>query len=49
MWDVGNVAKRFMAKPPSPDYVPNFDINGDGIINMMDIGTVARHFMEHYP
>lgn len=49
MYDVGNVARRFMAKPPSSDYNPNFDINDDGIINMIDIGTVARHFGEHYP
>ncbi len=49
MYDVGNVARRFMAKPPSPDYDPNFDINGDGIINMIDIGTVARHFGETIP
>jgi hypothetical protein len=25
------------------------DINGDGIVNMWDIGTTARHFMEHTP
>jgi hypothetical protein len=25
------------------------DINGDGIVNMWDIATTARHFMEHYP
>jgi hypothetical protein len=47
MFDVGNVARRFMATPPSPDYNKNYDINGDGIINMMDIAVVARHFMEH--
>jgi hypothetical protein len=49
MYDVGNVARRFMAKPPSPDYNPNCDINGDGVINMIDIGTVARHFGETIP
>jgi uncharacterized repeat protein (TIGR02543 family) len=49
MFDIGNVARRFMAIPPSPDYNLNFDINGDGIINMADIGTVARHFYEHEP
>lgn len=49
MYDVGNVARRFMAKPPSTDYDPNFDINGDGVINMIDIGTVARHFGETIP
>ena len=47
MHDIGNVARRFMAMPPSPDYNPNFDINDDGIINMKDIALVARHFMEH--
>jgi hypothetical protein len=25
------------------------DINGDGKIDMKDIGYAARHFMEHYP
>jgi uncharacterized repeat protein (TIGR02543 family) len=49
MFDVGNVARRFMAMPPSPDYNKNFDINDDGIINMFDIALVARHFMEHEP
>jgi hypothetical protein len=49
MFDVGNVARRFMAKSPSPDYNPNSDINDDGIINMFDIALVARHFMEHEP
>jgi hypothetical protein len=47
MFDVGNIARRFMAKYPSPDYNPNFDINDDGIINMIDIAVVARHFGEH--
>jgi hypothetical protein len=49
MFDIGNVARRFMAKSPSPDYNPNLDINDDGIINMFDIALVARHFMEHEP
>jgi uncharacterized repeat protein (TIGR02543 family) len=49
MWDIGNVARRFMAAPPSPDYNKNFDINDDGIINMFDIALVARHFYEHEP
>jgi len=49
MYDVGNVARRFMARLPSPIYDPNFDINDDGIINMIDIGTVARHFGETGP
>jgi hypothetical protein len=47
MYDVSNVARRFMAQPPSPDYNPNFDINSDGIIDMRDIATVARHFGEN--
>jgi hypothetical protein len=49
MYDIGNVARRFMVTSPSPDYNKNYDINGDGIINMVDIAVVARHFMEHEP
>jgi hypothetical protein len=46
MRDVGNIARRFMTESPSPDYNPNFDINDDGIINMVDIGIAASHFGE---
>lgn len=49
MFDVGSIARKFMAMPPSPDYTKNYDINDDGIINMADIATVARHFMDHEP
>jgi hypothetical protein len=38
-----------MAMPLSPDCNKNYDINGDGIINMADIALVARHFYEHEP
>ena len=39
-------------KPPPPDtqpYEPNADINGDGIIDIVDIVAVAIHFGETDP
>ena len=42
------VARRFMSAPGDPLWDPNADINDDGRIDMIDIGTVARHFGEHY-
>jgi hypothetical protein len=49
MFDVGSIARKFMAMPPDPDYTKNYDINDDGIINMADIAVAARHFMEQEP
>jgi hypothetical protein len=49
MRDVSYVARRFMCKPGDSLWDPNGDVNGDGKTNMLDIGTVAKHFGEHYP
>lgn len=49
MRDVAYVAKRFGTDPSKPLWDPNADLNSDGIIDMRDIGTVAKHFGEHYP
>lgn len=49
MRDIGYVARRFMCVPGDPLWDSDADINGDRKINMIDIGTVARHFGEHYP
>jgi hypothetical protein len=38
-----------MCKPGDTMWDLNADVNGDGIINMIDIATVAIHFAEHYP
>jgi hypothetical protein len=43
------VARIFGAKYPNPEYNPNYDVDDNGKIDMKDIGTVARHFGEHYP
>jgi hypothetical protein len=45
--DIGYAARRFMCTPSNPLWDPAADINSDGVINMIDIGTVARHFNEH--
>jgi hypothetical protein len=48
MKDIGYVARRFMCTPSDPLWDPIPDINGDDKIDMKDISTIARHFMEHY-
>jgi hypothetical protein len=40
---------RALADPSKKLWDPNADIDGDGKIDMKDIGTAARHFGEHYP
>ncbi len=37
------VARRFMCTPGDPLWDVNADFNNDGKINMVDIGTIARH------
>jgi hypothetical protein len=49
MRDIGCAARRFMCKPGDPLWDPNADINNDSIINMWDIGLVARNFGKTYP
>jgi hypothetical protein len=49
MKDVGYVARRFMCVPGDPLWDSAADLNNDERINMVDIGTVARHFGESLP
>jgi hypothetical protein len=46
---VGYVARRFMCISGDSLWDPTADLNNDGKINMVDIGTVARHFGESLP
>ena len=39
----------YPGSPPSSNWNPNADINGDGTVNMKDIALVARNFGQHYP
>jgi outer membrane protein assembly factor BamB len=45
--DIGAIVKLFGVKYPDPRYNPNFDINGDGRIDMKDVGIAARNFGAH--
>lgn len=49
MWDVGLVARLFGKKYPDPMYQPNCDVVYDLKIEMRDVGTIARHFVETDP
>jgi hypothetical protein len=40
--------KRCFGARADPLWDSSADVNGDGKINTMDIGTVARNFGEHY-
>jgi hypothetical protein len=44
MRDLGAIAKLFGTAIGNPQYNPNYDINGDGIINMKDLAIAARNF-----
>jgi hypothetical protein len=41
--DYDKVSGLFGKKRGDPDFDPNCDLNGDGIIDMRDIGTVAKN------
>ena len=47
--DVAAAARLFGVQYPDPNYNPNYDMNGDGKINIIDISTVAKHFGEKVP
>ena len=44
--DILQVASRWRAKEGDPDYAPYYDLNHDGIINIVDIMLVAAHWGE---
>jgi hypothetical protein len=43
MKDVGPAARGFMTTPGVPFYTPNADLTDDHLINMKDIGAIARY------
>ena len=47
--DVMQVASRWRAKEGDPDYDPYYDLNRDGIINIVDIMMVVAHWGETCP
>jgi hypothetical protein len=49
MLDIGAIARAFGTTTGNPRYNPNYDINGDGKIDMKDIAIAAKNFGQHYP
>jgi hypothetical protein len=49
MMDLWLVAKAYGSAPRKPDWNPHCDIDGNGIINMLDLYIVATRFGEHCP
>lgn len=44
MRDIGALCNRFGAKPSSPNWNPNYDVNNDGRVDMRDIGIACNNF-----
>jgi hypothetical protein len=44
MRDVGSIARIYTTEIGDPDYIPDYDLNQDGKIDMKDVGMVARDF-----
>lgn len=47
--DLAAAATLFRTDSSNPQYNINYDIDGDGIISIIDLSMVARHFGEHHP
>ena len=47
MKDVAYMVALFNAKPGSPNWNPNADVNNDGVVNMKDIATAILNFNRH--
>jgi len=43
-WDAYEITHAFGSHLGDPRWNPDFDINGDGVVNMKDIGTCDRNF-----
>jgi hypothetical protein len=43
-WDVYETTQAFNTRPGNPRWNPDFDINGDGVVNMKDISTCIQNF-----
>jgi hypothetical protein len=44
MIDIAEAASAFGSHEDGTRWNPAADVNGDGVINMMDLGLVARDF-----
>lgn len=49
MRDIGALARLFGVQKGDPDYIGNYDINDDAIIDMKDIDIAARDFGKNLP
>ncbi|HUW49117.1 MAG TPA: NosD domain-containing protein [Patescibacteria group bacterium] len=47
MRDINYMIAQFNAKPTSPNWNPNVDVNDDGIVNMRDIQIAILNFNKH--
>ncbi|HVO85784.1 MAG TPA: C39 family peptidase, partial [Candidatus Eisenbacteria bacterium] len=47
MKDVAYMIMLFNAKPNSPNWNPNADVNNDGVVNMKDIAIAIAYFNKH--
>ena len=45
--DLTMVAHRYLTARGSLLYAPQFDLNSDGVINILDIQIVASHYLQH--
>jgi hypothetical protein len=49
MDDINRIAAAYGSTPDSPNWDPQCDLNGDGIIDVFDVATAARHYGETAP
>lgn len=49
MEDINRIAAAYGSRPGSSKWDPECDLNGDGIIDIFDVATAARHFGETAP
>jgi hypothetical protein len=43
------LSNSFLATANSRNWNPNADINGDGVVNILDAIIQSNHFLQHYP
>jgi hypothetical protein len=47
--DAITLGNAFLTTPGSSNWNPNADINGDGIVNILDAIILGNHSLQHYP